>query len=273
LYESYWNLKEKPFENTPDPRFFYYSTQHEEALTRLTYAIHERKGAALLTGVFGCGKTLLAQALLEGLQRGSYRIALIANPQLEYMEFLRAIATRLGATGLPIKKTELLTDYLLDVLNEILENNMSDGKDTVVIIDEAHVIEDKKIFEELRMLLNFQRKDRFLLTLLLLGQPELRRNIDNIKQLAQRIAIRYHLDKLTHQDIQSYITHRLNIAGRKEAVFTPEAFELIYQQSGGIPRRINHICDMSLLIGFGKKTQEIDQEIVKEVVSDLEGRP
>ncbi|MBN3038774.1 MAG: AAA family ATPase [Candidatus Omnitrophica bacterium] len=273
MYEKYWKLKEKPFENTPDPRFFYYSTQHEEALTRLTYAIQERKGAALLTGVFGCGKTLLAQSLLDGLQRGSYRIALIANPQLEYSEFLRAIASRLGATGLPTKKTEILTDYLLDVLNEMLENNFSDGKDTVVIIDEAHVIEDKKIFEELRMLLNFQHKDRFLLTLLLLGQPELRKNVDNIKQLAQRIAIRYHLDKLSRQDSEGYILHRLKIAGKEAPIFTKEAQDLIFEQSGGIPRRINHICDMSLLIGFGNKEDKIGKDIIREVVSDLEGRP
>lgn len=273
MYEEYWKLTEKPFENTPDPRFFYYSAQHEEALMRLTYVIQERKGAAMLTGVFGCGKTLIASALFEKLQRGSYRMALIANPQLEYVELLRTIAIRLGATGLPIKKTELLTDFLLDTLGEILENNANDGKDTVVVIDEAHIIEDKKIFEELRMLLNFQRKDRFLLTLLLLGQPELRKNIDNIKQLAQRIAIRYHLDRLSKQDTEAYIGHRLKIAGRVDPIFTSEATELIYQQSGGIPRRINHICDMSLFIGFGKKAERIDEGIIKEVVSDLEGQP
>lgn len=273
MYEEYWKLKEKPFENTPDPRFFYYSAQHEEALSRLTYAIKERKGMVMLTGVFGCGKTLLAETLLEGLGKGSYRVALITNPQLEYAEFLRTIATRLGATGLPTKKTELLTDFLLDTLGEILENNMNDGKDSVIIIDEAHVIEDKKIFEELRMLLNFQRKDRFLLTLLLLGQPELRKNIDNIKQLSQRIAIRYHLDRLSKEDTENYIVHRLKIAGRIDPIFSPAATELIYQQSGGIPRRINHICDMSLLTGFGKRVDKIDEEIVKEVVSDLEGEP
>ena len=239
---------------------------------RLSYAVQERKGAAMLTGVFGCGKTLLAQALFERLKRGSYRIALITNPQLEYAEFLRAVATRLGATGLPIKKTELLTDFLLDVLGEILENNANDGKDTVIIIDEAHVIENKKIFEELRMLLNFQRKDRFLLTLLLLGQPELRKNIDNIKQLAQRIAVRYHLDRLNKQETESYIMHRLKIAGNTDSIFTAEATKLIYQQSGGIPRRINHICDMSLFIGFGKKVDKIDEELIKETVSDLEGQ-
>lgn len=272
MYKEYWHLKEKPFENTPDPRFLYYSSQHEEALMRLTYAIQERKGAAMLTGVFGCGKTLLSQALLEKFERGNYRIAIIANPQLEYAEFLRAITTRLGATGLPTRKTELLTDFLLDTLGEILENNMSDGKDTIVIVDEAHIIEDKKIFEELRMLLNFQHKDRFLLTLLLLGQPELRKNVDNIKQFAQRIAVRYHLDRLNKQEAQDYIAHRLGIAGRTDPIFTAKATELVYQQSGGIPRRINHICDMSLFIGFGKKVDKINEDVIKETVNDLEGQ-
>ncbi len=269
MYEQYWSLKEKPFQNTPDPRFLYNSPQHEEALARLTYVIEQSLGAAMLSGVFGCGKTVLGRTILSQLKKNIYRIALINNPQLSHIELLRSIAHHLGAKKLPVKKTEIMTDYLLEVVEEMLQNNMKDGKETVVIIDEAHIIDDNQVFEELRLLLNFQLEDRFLLTLLLLGQPELRQNIDNNKQLAQRIALAYHLDALGEEDVSKYILHRLKIAGREEAIFSDDGLRAVYENSGGIPRRINQICDMSLFTGFGGKTKSIDGEIVQEAVDSL----
>lgn len=271
MYEAYWNLKEKPFINTPDPRFLYYSREHEEAFSRLMYAVQSDMGGCLLTGVFGCGKTLLNQTLIESLEKmGNYKVAFIANPILSHIELLRMIAHNLGASNLPEKRTEILTDFILQKLEEILRNNDNDGKHTVVIIDEAHIIEDKLIFEELRLLLNFQLKDRFLLTLILSGQPELKKNVDNIKQLSQRIPVKCHLDKFDLKDTNDYIIHRLEVAGAKQAIFNDEAFNLIYQRSGGIPRRINNICDMSLLLGFSKQAEFIGEEIVNDVVKDLE---
>lgn len=272
MYEAYWNLKERPFVNTPDPKFLYYSKEHEEALSRLTYAVEANMGGCLLTGVFGCGKTLLNQTLIDNLDKqGNYRIAFITNPFLSHIELLRMIAYELGATNLPEKKSEILTDFILVTLKNLLYNNNEDGKHTVVIVDEAHVIEDKLIFEELRLLLNFQLKDRFLLTLILSGQPELKKNVDNIKQLAQRIPIRCHLERFDLQETKNYILHRLNVAGRVEPVFTEEAYKVIYERAGGIPRRINHICDISLLVGFDKRIELIGEDIVTEVVKDLEG--
>jgi type II secretory pathway predicted ATPase ExeA len=263
MYEEHWNLREKPFQNTPDPRFLYSSPQHEEALVRLTLAIEEQMGAAMLTGVFGCGKTLLGQALLEQLGEGQYRVSLITNPQLNHLELLRTIAYNLGATKPPLEKTDLL-----NLIEEILFNNMRDGKDSVIIIDEAHVIEDTMVFEELRLLLNYQLQNKFLLTLLLFGQPELKKKIDNIKQLEQRIAIKCHLDRLNAEDTQKYIIHRLKIAGQPDPIFTRGALDLIYRESGGIPRRINNICTMSLLVGFGRRLEKIGEEVVKEVAQD-----
>lgn len=271
MYEAYWNLKEKPFVNTPDPRFLYYSQEHEEALSRLTYAVSANMGGCLVTGVFGCGKTLLNQTLIENLDKlGNYKAAFISNPYLSHVELLRMIAYNLGADGLPEKKSEILMDLILEKLEEILHNNYDDGKHTVIIIDEAHLIEDKLIFEELRLLLNFQLKDKFLLTLILSGQPELKKNIDTIKQLSQRIPIRYHLERFDRADTKNYILHRLSVAGRSEPVFKEEAYNVIYERSGGIPRRINHICDMGLLLGLGLKTNLIDKEIINEAVKDLE---
>lgn len=266
MYEEYWGLKEKPFENTADPRFLYYSAQHEEAFTRLTYAIQEQKGAAVLTGVFGCGKTVIAQAVFSSLSKGKYETAFVINPQLSHVELLREILYDLGVKdNLPTQKTDILHS-----LNDILHNNMDNGKQTVVIIDEAHLIEDKLIFEELRLLLNFQYKNKFLLTLILLGQPELKEKINNIKQLQQRIAMRYHLSGLNDIEAIEYILHRLKVAGASKKVFDDSALKMVCEQSGGIPRRINQVCDMALLTGFGKQEELIEKDIIMEVVKDLE---
>jgi general secretion pathway protein A len=269
MYEKYWGLTKKPFENTIDPKFLYFSKKHEEALSRLAYAIREKKGAALLTGVFGCGKTLLAQALLDELSQEKYKVVIINNPQLEYVELLASIVCSLKAIELPQKKSELSAVYFLKVLEQILQNNLREGKETVIIIDEAHVIQDERVFEELRLLLNFQDRERFLLTLLLLGQPELKQRIEDIPQLEQRIAIKYHLDALTLEDTIGYIVHRIKVAGRDEAIFTKEAMESIYEYTGGIPRRINRLCDICLLAGFVKKSDQIDKSSVAEEASEL----
>ncbi len=266
MYEEYWGLSEPPFENTPDPRFLYYSAQHEEGLMRLVYAVKERKGAAMLTGVFGCGKTLLGRALLGELEKDIYRIAFVTNPRLQDIDLLRMIGTHLGGEDMPMNKTDVLNR-----LNEVLINNMRDGKNTVVIVDEAHSIEDRNVFEELRLLLNFQLEDRFLLTLLLFGQPELKKQIDTNKQLSQRIALRYHLESLGKEETSEYIIHRLKVANQTNSIFTEEAIKLIYDRSGGIPRRINQICDMGLFTGFVKKRERIDEDVVKEAVESLEG--
>ena len=270
MYLNFWGLKEKPFENTPDPRFLYYSLQHEEALSRLLYVVRERKGAGMLTGVFGCGKTLLAHTLLRELGGDIYRIALINNPKLSHIELLMDIALKLGASNLPARKTDVLTNLLLDSINEILQDNLKDGKETVIIIDEAHVIKDEDVWDELRLLLNFQSEDKFLLSLLLLGQPELRKIIEANKPLLQRITIKSRLESLSETDTSFYILHRLKIAGREKEIFTKGTIPLIHKQSGGIPRRINQICDMALFAGFGKKAKSIDEKIIQEVMKGLE---
>lgn len=271
MYEQYWGLKEKPFENTPDPRFFYYSSQHEESLYRMLYSVKEQKGAAMLTGVFGCGKTLIGRIILRELGKDIYRVAFLTNPQMEYIELLMAIANSLGARDLPTKKTEVLTNVVLESISTILENNMKDNKKTVVIIDEAHVITDKHVWEGLRLLLNFQTDDKFLLTLLLLGQPELKDNMDSNKQLSQRIAIRCHLGPLNQGETAKYISHRINIAGATRPLFSDEALGKIYDKSGGIPRRVNQICDLALLTGFGRRADKVDPDIISEVSKDIEG--
>jgi type II secretory pathway predicted ATPase ExeA len=264
MYKEYWNLAEKPFENTADPRFIYYTHQHEEALSRLNYAIIEQKSAAVLTGVFGCGKTVIAQALINSLNKAKYEIAFIVNPQLSHVELLREIVYNLGIKD---NLSTLKTD-IMHLLNERLHHNLEGAKNTVVIIDEAHLIEDKLIFEELRLLLNLQYNNRFMLTLILLGQPELKEKINNIKQLEQRIFIKYHLTALEQEQIPEYIQHRLNIAGATRKIFEDNAFSSIYEGSGGIPRRINQICSLALFVGFGRAQKTIDSKLINEVVQE-----
>ncbi len=268
MYEKYWNLKEKPFKNTPDPRFLYYSKQHEDALMKLTYTVTEGMGAGFMTGVFGCGKTIVGHALTHSLGE-KYKFAYISNPQLAFSELLRSIVRSLNPQKLPDKKSELMTDSLLEILQDVLVSNNRDGKETVIVVDEAHIIKDTDVFEELRLLLNFQTEERFLLTLLLFGQPELRQRIENIKPLEQRMAMKCHLDRLSEEETNKYIAHRLKVAGRESSVFEADGIHFIYEHSGGIPRRINHICDLSLLSGFGKKVKKIDRNIVEYVIKDF----
>lgn len=265
MYESYWGLKEKPFENTPDPRFLYYSPQHEEALIRLLYAVRENKGGALVTGEYGSGKTVLSRVLMGELGKEKYSVGLITHPQLTPLQFLKEIVYQLGEDRSSPNKAKVL-----HLLQDMLYANMEKGKDTVVIIDEAQLIKGRELFEELRLLLNFQLNDRFLLTLIFLGQPELRPKIEAIPQLKQRLGVRYHLSTLDEVETGKYISHRLKVAGGEEKIFTEEAKGLTYRYSGGTPRRINNICDMSLLIGFGEKVKRIGEEIVKKIAQDLE---
>ena len=266
MYEEHWGLKEKPFENTPDPRFIYLSHEHLEAATRLTYVIKERKGAALLTGEYGCGKTIISRLIFQILPQDKYEIAMVTNPLLNPLELLREICLQLDIRiSKKMPKTKLLKE-----LNQRFYENMNKGRDTVLIIDEAQAIRDLMAFEELRLLLNFQLNNRFLLTLVLIGQPELREKIDELKQLKQRLTLRYHLNPLNKEDTKKYIIHRLGIAGVKQKIFSNSASSTIWEDAEGIPRMINSICDMCLLVGYTKGLKEIDEEIARKAAHGLD---
>ena len=264
MYEQYWGLTARPFQNVPDPNFLFMSPRHREALARLLYAVKYNKGAALLVGDVGCGKTTLSRALILQLAEDKYDIGLITNPALPGNDFLEEIDTQLGVQPPSGGKAALLRG-----LNDRLLANAGEGKETVLVVDEAHSIRDPAVFEELRMLLNFQLNDRFLLTLVMLAQPEINEIIARLKQFQQRIAIRYDLTPLDEAETGQYITYRLQKAGAKRALFSQEALQLVWQHAQGVPRIINTLCDLCLLEGFASRVQDVDAALVKQVAASL----
>src|SRR5467141_3320051 len=252
MYEAYWQLSEPPFDNSPNPKFFYLSPEHEEALVRLVYTVRHRKGCGMLTGEYGCGKTTLSRALIQRLEAERYEIGLLTNPSWTAIDFLREMLYQLGVETEEKRKPELM-----HLLNDLFFRNFQAGRDTVVIVDEAQLIDDDAVFEELRLLLNFQTDERFLVTLLLIGSPELAVKVRRMKHLDHRITLDY-----THT--ANYIAHRLTMAGQTKQLFTEGAIKLIFDFTRGTPREINNICDVALLVGFSKRATDIGDKIIAE---------
>jgi general secretion pathway protein A len=266
MYEAYWQLTEPPFDNSPNPKFFYLSPEHEEALVRLVYTVRHRKGCGMLTGEYGCGKTTLSRALIQRLEAERYEVGLLTNPSWDAVAFLRETLYQLGQ-----ETTERGKPELLHQLQDVFYRNFRDGRDTVIIVDEAQLIDDDAVFEELRLLLNFQTDDRFLVTLVLIGSPELVPKVRRLKHLDQRITIRYHLNALDYAHTASYVAHRLRLAGRTTPIFTDAAIRLVFDFTRGTPREINNLCDVALLVGYTKRAREVGDKIIAEVIKDMVG--
>lgn len=266
MYEKYWSLADKPFRNTPDPHYFYFSRQHEEALTRALYVITEGQGAMMLTGDCGCGKTMVTRTLVDELDPDRFEVALLAYPNLSASGFLSELLRQFGYEPSGWEKAQMLKN-----LSDFLHATSERGASTLIIIDEAQMILDQNMLEEIRLLLNFQQDRKFFLTLVLTGQPELKNLVEDKPQLSQRLSVRYHIGAMSNEEALAYFSHRLKIAGGNRDIFTREAEEEIIRNSRGIPRRINHLADMALLIGFGKKQALIDRDIIVQILADLEG--
>ncbi len=264
MYEEFYGLKLRPFTKTPDPKFLFMSKGHEEALARLQYAVEEKE-LVLLTGDIGSGKTTLTRALIDSLGE-KYRIVLIINPRLTPSQFLRTIAKRFDI--------DVPSNYKDDLLEEIYTKVFEDykaGITPVIIIDEAQLIPHKETFEEIRLLTNFQLDDANLLSLILVGQSDLRRRLNTkaYMPLKQRIGLFYHLGSLDEDEVKEYVAHRLKVGGREEILFTDEALKALYAYSGGIPRLINSLATTALLEGFGHEYRVIDRELIKEAAQEL----
>ena len=264
MYTSYWGLSAAPFDNVPAQDLFFESPQHEEALVRLVYAVEHKKGLAVLTGEVGAGKTTISRVLYDYLSADNFEVITIVNPALSPVDLYRALLLELGEPAGEDSKT-----ILLDRFTQRLIQNTQHEINTILIIDEAHLIKEREILEELRMLLNLQHENQFLVTLLLMGQPALNANIAALKPLRERVAIRYDLLPLSFNNTARYILYRLKSCGAERGIFTKKALEPIYKYSGGIPLKINNLCERSLLIGMLKKARVVDSAIVAAAVDDI----
>jgi len=265
MYEKFYGLTQKPFSKTPDPHFLFLSRNHEEAFARLQYAVEE-KDLILLTGDVGSGKTTLTRALMDSLGE-KYRVIVIINPQLTPVQFLRTVAKRFD-----IDVPYNYKDNLLDAIYEKVYHDYETGTTPVIIIDEAQLIPNKKTFEEIRLLTNFQLDHTNLLSLILVGQTELRKRLKHktYLPLRQRIGLFFHLGPLAEDEMQGYVEYRLRISGLEEPLFTDRALKQLYRYSGGIPRVINSLATSALLSGFGKETRLIDEFVIDEAAMELE---
>jgi general secretion pathway protein A len=267
VYLDYYGLTEPPFDITPNPRFLFYSAKHREAFNHLLYGIRERKGFVQLTGEVGAGKTTLCRAMLEQLD-GHYATALVLNPILRADELMKAIAIEFG---LDVKGMDRLETVA--AINNFLLWQVEQRKDAVLIIDEAQDLTEE-LLEQIRLLSNLETDDRKLLQIVLLGQPELRDRLNSprLRQLRQRITVRYHLRPLSRAELSRYIRHRLEVSGAKGAPrFTQPALWRIYRYSRGIPRLVNAVCDKALLAGFINHTECLDYRVIGVAIRELEG--
>jgi len=264
MYKAFYGLTEKPFSKTPDPRFLFMSSGHQEALARLEYAIEESE-IALLTGEIGCGKTTLSRALMD--RAGSrYHFLFVFNPRLTADELLRVIAS-----GLEVASPSLRKDQLLSEITGALYRMHEEGRMPVLVIDEAQMIPDRELFDELRLLTNFQLDDKNLLSVIIMGQPELRSMLASpvYEPFRQRISLSFHLSPLSLEETLEYLDFRVVAAGGEPGLFSPDAVQRIFELSGGVPRRINAVATNALLIGYGRDSSWIDAVIVSECAAEL----
>jgi len=256
-----------PFHVTPNPRFLFLSPTHEEALQHLRYGIEDKKGFIVLTGEVGCGKTTLCRKLLEELEaRSEVDTALLLNPRVSETQLLRAILKELGEETKARSKNDLI-----DRINDVLLERIDQGREIVVIIDEAQNL-SFEVMEMLRLLSNLETYDQKLLQIILMGQPELSEKLNEkrLRQFRQRILVYYNLKPLNREEVQMYITHRLSLSGSNgRPRFTRRAIAKVARGSLGIPRMINHICDKALLSTYVRNGGEVNYWDVRKALKDI----
>jgi general secretion pathway protein A len=265
MYESFYGLRENPFNVTPNPEYIYLGENHREALAQLLYGVRERKGFIVITGEVGTGKTTLIHYLLDKMNGNHTKTALLFNPKLTVDDFIQYILKDLGVRVQGKTKGEYLHN-----LHRYLLNAYQRDERVILIVDEAQGLKPE-LLEEIRLLSNLETSRSKLLQIVLLGQPELDKTLSQpgFRQLKQRINLRFHLPPLSEKETREYIVKRLRIAGAKEPIFTEKAIKAIYLKSGGIPRLINILCDNALLNGYALDQKMVGERSVKEVAKDL----
>ena len=267
MYTQFFGLREKPFSITPDPRYLYMSQRHADALAHLIYGISQSGGFIQLTGEVGTGKTTLVRSPFEQLPDEA-DVAVILNPELTTQDFLIAISEELGVVPPP----DCSTKALVDGLNAYLLEAHARGRRTVLIVDEAQNL-GTDVLEQVRLLTNLETPKQKLLQIILIGQPELRELLsrEDMRQLAQRVTGRYHLEPLSQEDTSKYVEHRMKVAGASGQIFLPAAIREIYRWSKGVPRLINVVADRALLAGYTQDTRTVDKRLVRRAAREVYG--
>jgi len=267
MYEEFYGLTEPPFNITPDPRYLYFSRRHREAYEHILFGIDQRKGFIQITGEVGAGKSTLCRAVLEALGEG-VSTALILNPVLTQIQLLRTIVRELGLEDCGNDRVRLQQR-----LNAFLLERAAADQEVVLFVDEAQDMSDE-LLEQVRLLSNLETDERKLLQIVLIGQPELRAKLarPGLRQLSQRITVRYHLGPIGRSETESYILHRLEVAGANgRPTFSRWALAAIYRHSRGVPRLINAICDKALLCGYVEGCDRLGWHHVRRAVRELKG--
>ncbi len=265
-YESFFRLKEAPFFNIPDERYFFKSQQAEKAMLKIFHALKRRMGLCVITGGIGTGKTMLSRKVLEALNNDFYESSLLVMVHSEATAewFLRKLAIQFG-----VEDTNAPKPVLISKLYERLCEIQEEGRIPVVIIDEANMVKNKEFFEEMRGLLNFENMNGKLLNFVLFGLPELKENLLLDIPLAQRIAVAVELKPMDERNTIAYIRYRLSVAGAQRPIFDQDALGLIYRYSSGVPRIVNTIADNALLEGFFERKEIVDASVLQNTLVDL----
>jgi len=267
MYEAYWQLQQKPFEGAADARFYYPGEPQQAAILKLRYAVESRRTAALLCGPSGTGKTLVSGMLRDVLDPACAPVARLVFPQMSTSELLGYLADELE--GAPRASGPASTQRSIRRIETFLAENTRQERHAVLVVDEAHLIGQTETFEALRLLLNFELDGRPGLTLLLVGQTALLPMLERMPTLEERLAVKSLLRPFTERETGEYVTHRLQIAGATAPIFDPQAMATLQRLTQGIPRRINRLCDLALLIGFAEDRKTIGAEHLESVAQEL----
>jgi general secretion pathway protein A len=271
MYTSFFGLNEKPFAITPDPRYLFMSERHGEALAHLVYGVTESGGFMQLTGEVGTGKTTLVRTLLQNKLPNNADVAVVLNPRLSVVEFLETICEELGILAPEIRGS---VKALVDTLNRQLLKAHAEGRRVILVVDEAQNL-SRDVLEQVRLLTNLETAKQKLLQIILIGQPELRELLsrEDLRQLAQRITGRYHLEPLSRDETAQYIEHRLRVAGALGEVFDSSAKREVFRLTDGVPRLINVICDRALLGAYSRETRRVNRRLVRRAAAEIKGIP
>jgi general secretion pathway protein A len=267
MYREYWQLETKPFEPNADSRFFFPCESQRGALHKLRYAVDNRRGAALLTGPAGIGKTLLVQTLREQLGDAVGSFVQVVFPLMSSRDLLAYLADEFGAP--PADPPERTIEASLRRLEFALGEQSRQGKHAILVVEEAHLLEDCGLLETLRLLLNLRSEAGPMFTLLMVGQPALLNALQRNAPLDERVDLKMLLRPYTAEETADYVVHRLNAAGATRAIFSPESLKTVHELTHGIPRRINRLCDLALVVGFAARQATIDSAQLEAVNDEL----